>query len=363
MELRRWSEDSDQLLRAGYALFYLAAQREPDGQRGEGRDFTPNFLPNIPAIRSVSRRGRTCRLLLAEGNACTGAGSLGIGRRGPCVVPAGPRAAALGQYKDAGASFLMRPRIPHSSGRRSRMRRSARCSREFRMTKTRGWLACARVPGGAAVLDRFDFLFRDASRGAARSCRCSPPDGHCRKFLAARRAGKAGSSRKWDCRPTRLLRRAGPVAPRFDAGCIEPCRAGACRRRFRSSSPIPGRPEAEAEVKRLADDFLKTYPDSTFAPEIHMKLGECISAGATIWPLAGSLWKWREKFPDSPLAEKAVFSRRARWSGRWTRRPCSRRSDFMNRLPPQGGAGPACPPGSGDVVQCPEEAEGRIGGF
>ena len=66
--------------------------------------------------------------------------------------------------------------------------------------------------------------------------------------------------------------------------------------------------ETEAQVAKLADDFLKEYPDSRFEAEVRMKWGEILyRQGDCLVPGASSDPAVVEKFPDSPLAEKALF--------------------------------------------------------
>ncbi|HEY5814527.1 MAG TPA: tetratricopeptide repeat protein, partial [Terrimicrobiaceae bacterium] len=68
-----------------------------------------------------------------------------------------------------------------------------------------------------------------------------------------------------------------------------------------------GDPDAEAKVAKLADDFLKDYPTSRFEPEVRMKWGEILYRRGDYLGARAQFGTVAEKFPDSPLAEKAVF--------------------------------------------------------
>ena len=65
--------------------------------------------------------------------------------------------------------------------------------------------------------------------------------------------------------------------------------------------------EAEAQVAKLAEDFLKEYPDSRFEPQVRMKWGEILYRRGDYLNARGQFTTVAEKFPDSPLAEKAIF--------------------------------------------------------
>jgi TolA-binding protein/thioredoxin-like negative regulator of GroEL len=305
-ELRRWSDDSNNALRAGYALFYLARNETRTGNAGRGQELYSEFLAKYPGNPlGLEARAELAAALLVEGHPGQALELLESESGGRASFLRGRALAALGQYKEAGASFL--DAAEDSAFEREALANAALCTMLAGVPddKNEAVVRLRALPGGAAVLDRFEFLSamhlaakRDpaaAARLAAIADSTSPHAAQARLALA-----------EWDASTLDLpaakaqLQR---VSKQDGANPVVQERAAALSVFVADS----GAPEAEAEVKRLAEEFLKTYPDSTFAPEIHMKLGEMYFRRGDYLAARGEFVDVAEKFPDSPLAEKAVF--------------------------------------------------------
>lgn len=305
-ELRRWSDDSSKALRAGYALFYLARNESRTGNASRGRDLYAEFLAKYPENPlGLDARAELAASLLAEGQASQALTLLESDSGGRAAFLRGRAQAALGQYKAAGASFLdAGEEVPLE---REALANAALCTMLSGVPdeKNEAVARLRALPSGAAVLDRFEFL--SAMHLAAQ-----------RSPSAAARLAAIADSASPHAAQARL------ALAEWDAALLDYSGAKAQLRRVSTqdgSSPVVqeraaalavfvadnGAPEAEAEVKRLAEDFLKAYPESTFAPEIHMKLGEMYFRRGDYLAARGEFVDVAEKFPDSPLAEKAVF--------------------------------------------------------
>ena len=305
-ELRRWAEDSANALRAGYALFYLARNEVRSGNSSRGRDYYRQFVEKYPGNPlGLEARAELARALLAEGQPGPALALLESESGGRASFLRGRAEAALGRFKDAEASFLDASETPALE--REALANAALCAmlagvpaeKNEAATRLRG------VAGGEAALDRLEFLTamhlaakRDptaAARLAALADSSSPHAAQARLALAEWQAAQL------DYEGARTQLRKVSTQDASNAALQE--RAAALGVFVADT----GEPKADAEVKRLAEAFLKTYPDSAFAPEIYMKLGEMLYRRGDYLAARGAFGEVAEKFPNSPLAEKAVF--------------------------------------------------------
>jgi TolA-binding protein len=68
-----------------------------------------------------------------------------------------------------------------------------------------------------------------------------------------------------------------------------------------------GNRETEPQIAKLAEDFINRNPNSRFEPQVRMKWGEILYRRGDYLNARGQFATVAEKFPDSPLAEKANF--------------------------------------------------------
>jgi hypothetical protein len=305
-ELRRWSQDSGDLLRAGYALFYLARNESRTGNAGRGRDLYGEFLVKYPG-NPLGREARAelAASWLAEGQAAQALGLLEAEGGGRISYLRGRAQAALGQFKDAAASFL--DAAEDAPLEREALANAALCAMLAGVpdAKNEAVARLRSLSGGEAAVDRFEFLTamhlaagRDPSAEARLTAiaeSASPHAAQARLALAEWGAAQLDyPGAKAQLRRVSAQDASNPVVQER-AAALEVFVADT------------GEPNSETEVKRLAEAFLKTYPDSAFAPEIHMKLGEMHFRRGDYLAARGEFVEIAEKFPDSPLAEKAVF--------------------------------------------------------
>ncbi len=306
-ELRRWAQDADKPLRAGYALFYLARNEIRTGNAARGRDLFREFLAKYPGHPlDLEARADLAEALLADGQAAQALELLESESGGRVWFLRGRTRVALGRFREAAADFLNA--ADEAPLEREALANSALCAMLAGVPEDKNE-AVARLrnlPGGETALDRFEFL--TAMHLAARRDPSAP------KRLAAiadSSSSHAAQARlalaEWDATLLDLqgaraqLRR---VSTQEGASNPQVAERAAALGVFVADI---GDPSSEAEVKRLAEEFLKTYPESAFAPEIHMKLGELHFRRGDYLAARGEFIEIAEKFPDSPLAEKAVF--------------------------------------------------------
>ncbi len=305
-ELRRWSEDSSDPLRAGYAVFYLARNEARTGNAERSRQLYAEFLAKYPGnpLR-LEARAELAASFLAEGKSADALALLKSESGGRAAFLRGKAQAALGRNKEAAASFL--DAEEETGLEREALFNAALCGMLAGTTdaKNEGAARLRALPDGAAALARFEFL--SATHQAAQR---HPDAGKRLAEIAGSDSPHAAQSRlalaEWDA-----LRLDYPSA-RLELRRIstQDSQNALVRERAAALSVFvadTGELESEAEVRRLAAEFLKAHPDSAFAPEIHMKLGEMFFRRGDYLAARGEFAQIAEKFPSSPLAEKAVF--------------------------------------------------------
>jgi TolA-binding protein len=305
-ELRRWSGDASNALRSGYALFYLARNEARAGNAERSRQLYADFLSKYPGNPlGLDARVELAGSFLESGDPAQALAILESDSGGRASFLRGKAQNALGDDKEAGASFLDAADVP--SLEREALFNSALCFMLAGATEDQneGAARLAALPGGAPLSARFEFF--SAMHAAARR----DPD-------AGRRLGEIAATDSPYAAQARL------ALAEWDALRLDYAAAGAELRRISTQAgqapaleerasalavfvADTGEPNAEAEVKRLAAGFLKAYPDSAFAPEIHMKLGEMYFRRGDYLAARGEFVAVAEKFPDSSLAEKANF--------------------------------------------------------
>lgn len=304
-ELRRWSGEADPL-RSGYALFYLARNEARAGNSEKSRQLYADFLAKYPG----NPLGLVARVELAEavlqaGDPAQALAILEADAGGRASFLQGKALNALGKNNEAGASFLDAAEDP--SLEREAVFNSALCFMLAGIAENKNEAAdrLRRLSGGAPLFARFEFfsaMHAASVREAGAGTRLSAIAASDSPYAAQARLALA----EWE-------------ALRLDYAA-----AGAELRRISTQggqNPLleeraaalavfvadTGEPDSEAEVRRLAAAFLKAHPDSSFAPEIHMKLGELYFRRGDYLAARGEFVAIAEKFPDSPLAEKADF--------------------------------------------------------
>jgi outer membrane protein assembly factor BamD (BamD/ComL family) len=304
-ELRRWAEDSNSR-RGGFALFYLARNEVRAGNEARGREYYRQFVEKFPGNPlGLEARVALAQALLAEGQPEPALALLESEGGGRASFLRGRAEAALGRFKDAEASFLGAAETPTLE--REALANAALCAMQAgvsadkneAMTRLRG------VAGGEAALERLEFLAAmhlAARRDPEAAARLTAIAGSSSPYAAqARLALAEWQAAQLDYEGAKAQLRLVSTQNGANAAVQERAEALGV---FVADT---GEPRADAEVKRLAEAFLKTYPDSAFAPEIHMKLGEMLYRRGDYLAARGEFNEVAEKFPDSPLAEKAVF--------------------------------------------------------
>lgn len=305
-ELRRWAEDPSDPLRAGYAVYYLARNEARTGNAERSRQLYAEFLAKYPGNPlGLEARAELAASFLAEGKFADALAMLESESGGRAAFLRGTAQAALGQNTDAAGSFL--DAAEEGGLEREALFNAALCGMLAGVAeaKNEGAVRLRALPDGSAPLARFEFL--SAMHLAARR---DPDAGKRLAEIAGSDSPHAAQARlalaEWDALrldypAARLeLQR---VSTRDSQNLLVQERAAALAVFVADT----GEPESEAEVRRLAAEFLKAHPDSSFAPEIHMKLGEMFFRRGDYLAARGEFAQIAEKFPSSPLAEKAVF--------------------------------------------------------
>lgn len=305
-ELRRWAEDAADPLRAGFATFYLARNEARAGDVERSRQLFAQFLEKYPGNPlGLAARLELAASLLTAGRAAEAFALVESDAGADAAFLRGRAQAAQGKFADAGANFLEaaeEARIEPEA-----LFNAALCGllADVPEKQNEGVSRLRALSGGAAALARFEFFA--AMRQAARR---EPDAGRRLAEIASGTSAYAAQARlalaEWDA-----LRLDFPAAHAElqkisntpDLSPVVEERAGALAVFVADT----GEARSGDEVRRLAEAFLKAHPDSRFAPEIHMKLGELYFRGGDYLAARGEFLQIAEKFPDSPLAAKAVF--------------------------------------------------------
>jgi tetratricopeptide (TPR) repeat protein len=305
-ELQRWSADRDEPLRAGLATYYLARNEARVGNAAGARQIDEYFLQTFPG----NPLGRAARIALAESWIAAGEPGRGLSALegesgGRASFLEGQARAALGDPAAAMTAFLAAADDPLLE--REALANAALCGVLGGVPDDRndGLRRLAGLKSPDFALDRLAFL--DALHHAAQR---KPDAPELLATVADRPSAYAPQARlalaEWEAQELDLpaaRRELTRIAntPDTDPRTVE--RAAALNVFVADT----GEPGTSAEVQRLATEFLRTYPDSDFAAEIHLKLGELYFRRGDYLAARGEFMEIAERFPKSPLAEKAVF--------------------------------------------------------
>jgi len=302
-ELRRWAADSKNGQRAALALFYLA-RNEARASKGEkSRQLFGEFLAQYPShfLANEARAELSASQIAASrAQEALQTAQAGEGFRNSFVR--GQAQAALGQFKQAADSFLQ------ASG-----------ASELEMVALENSAVCALLagvpeaeseamrrltarPDFAQTVGRIRFL--EAMRQASKRSAVAPdllrkiadsdsPYAQRARLALAELADLQLSANDARAELRRISTNDSATKERADYLAI-----------FVGDT---GDREAEAQVAKLAEAFLKEYPDSPFEPQARMKWGEMLYRRGDYLGARGQFGILAEKFPDSPLAEKAIF--------------------------------------------------------
>ncbi|HEY5741493.1 MAG TPA: tetratricopeptide repeat protein, partial [Terrimicrobiaceae bacterium] len=302
-ELRRWAADSKNGQRAALALFYLA-RNEARASKGEkSRQHFNDFLEQYPShfLANEARAELSASQITAnQAQDALETAKSGQGFRNSFVR--GQAQASLGQFKQAAQSFLQASGAPdlETAG----LENSAICAllADAPEAENEALHRLSEDSKSAGTVERIRFI--EAMRQAANRSPNAP--------ILLRKIADSDSS---FAQPARLA-----LAELADLKFSEGDAGSELRRISTDDSATrerveylgifvgdTGDPDAEAKVAKLADDFLKDYPTSRFEPEVRMKWGEILYRRGDYLGARAQFGTVAEKFPDSPLADKAVF--------------------------------------------------------
>lgn len=305
-ELRRWAADGSELVRAGFATFYLARNEARSGDAERARQLYQDFLTKYPGNPlGQEARSDLAESLLADKKPDQALAVLEDEKGGRVSFIRGKALASLGRYQEAAASFS--DAAKQDDLERDALANAALCAMLAGTPDEKNDAArkLRALPSSEAAVDRFEFLsamHRAAQRDPGAAKKLSQVAGSGSSYAAQARLALA----EWEA-----LQLDFPAA-RADLKQIsndQPKNPVVDERAAALAVFVAdtGEPDADAKVKLLAAEFLKTYPDSAFAGEIHMKLGEMYFRRGDYLAARGQFVEITEKFSDSPLAEKAVF--------------------------------------------------------
>ena len=302
-ELRRWAADSRNAQRAALALFYLARNEARASKSEKSRQFFREFLAQYPShfLANEARAELSAsQIAVNQPQAALVTAKEGAGFRNSFVRAQAE--AALGEFKQAAESFLQAAGAP-----------------ELEMAALENAAVCALLSGASEsenpamrrliarpdfqpVVDRLRFL--EAMRQAS-----------TRSSISADLLQKIAESNSSYAQRARLA-----LAELADSQ-LNSDEARATLQRISSDDPATkertdylaifvaddGDRESEAQIIKLAENFINTYPSSRFEPQVRMKWGEILYRRGDYLNARAQFTALAERFPDSPLAEKAIF--------------------------------------------------------
>ncbi|HEY5704502.1 MAG TPA: tetratricopeptide repeat protein [Terrimicrobiaceae bacterium] len=302
-ELRRWTADSKNAQRSALALFYLARNEARSSKAEKSRQLFTEFLTQYPShfLADEARAELSASLIVANrAQEALEIAQAGQGFRNSFVR--GQAQAALGAYKEAAGAFLQACGAPEleiaalensavcallagipQAGNEAMRRLAARSDLAAIVERVRFFeamrQAAERSPGAPALLRKI----ADSESAYAQRAR----------LALAEWAYSQASARGGQAELRRVSTDDAATSERKD--CLAIFLGDTADR------------ESEAQVAKLAERFLAQYPDSSFEPEVRMKLGEIFYRRGDYLGARGQFGIVAEKFSDSPLAEKAVF--------------------------------------------------------
>ncbi len=302
-ELRRWTADSRNGQRAALALFYLARNEARASKAEKSRQFFTDFLAQYPShfLANEARAELSAsQIAVSQPQEALRTAKEGTGFRNSFVR--GQAEAALGQFKQAANSFLQAAGAP-----------------ELEMAALENAAVCALLSGTS-----------ESANPAMRRL-LTRPDFHSVveriRFLEAMREASDRSPTSADLlhkiadSDSSYAQRARLALAELADIQSEVEEARASLRRISSDDSATkerteylaifvaddGNRESEAEIIKLAENFMNTYPSSRFEPQVRMKWGEILYRRGDYLNARGQFSALAERFPDSPLAEKAIF--------------------------------------------------------
>ena len=302
-ELRKWAGDEKDATRAALARFYLARNEARLGNSDASRRVMAEFVEQNPGhFLANAARADLAESLLAGRQATRALEVVREGQGAKVRFLQGQAEAALGLYPAASGSFL--EAAADSGLEVAALTNSALCAMLAGVPdeKNAALQKLSVTPDGATV--RQKVLFYEALHQAAQ-----------------RKPGAAGRLRELAEGDSPWADQARLALAEWNNLQLDLPAARAELRKISSPDPAEkermdylevfladsGEPDADAEVGRLAEGFLRAHPGSAFEPEVRMKLGEMLFRRGDFLGAYGQFDLVAEKFPDLPVAGKALF--------------------------------------------------------
>ena len=302
-ELRRWTADSKNGQRSALALFYLARNEARSSKGEKSRQLFSDFLAKYPShFLAEEARAELSASQIAADRAQEALQTAQAGRGFRNSFVRGQAQAAGGRYKEAAASFLQASGAPELEA--AALENSAIC----------------------ALLAGIPEAENEAMRRLIKRSSFASTVERIRFFEAMRQAAKRSPSardllRKIADSESAYGQRARLALAEWAFLEISAEDAGVELRRISTDDPSTKERtdylaifqgdtadrESEAQVAKLAETFIAQYPDSRYEAHVRMKLGETFYRRGDYLGARGQFGIVAERFPDSPLAEKAVF--------------------------------------------------------
>ena len=302
-ELRNWSNDSKNPVRAALAKFYQARNEGRSGLKEKSRQLYNEFLAQYPGHTLANEAlGELAASHLSAGEAAQ-ALAVALKGGGPQLdFLQGQALSRMGRYKEAAGEFLQAAERPEI--RIEALTNSAICGliadipdgENAAIKKLRG------RDDSEAILERIHFL-----EALHRASQREPGAGALLREIAEGPSSFSGQARlalaEWDYLQLDL---AGARTGLRKISSGDPAQKE--REEYLAVFLADtGDQESESRVGALAGDFLKDHPESPFEPEVRLKLGETLYRRGDFLGARAQFVLVAENFPDSPLAEKAAF--------------------------------------------------------
>jgi len=302
-DLRKWSDDSKNTVRAALARFYLARNEARSGRGEKSRQLYADFLTRYPghaltdeALLELSAS------YLAGGDAAQALALAQKGRNPRLDFLQGRALSALGKYKEAAGKFFQAASEPAIET--EALTNSAICGllADIPDAKNPAIQKLRSRQEAKGILERIFFL--EALHQASQ-----------------RKPGAAGLLRGIAEGGSPWASQARLALAEWDNLQLDIVGAQGELRRISSSDPAQkeradylavfladtGDQDSESRTGDLATAFLQEFPQSRFEPEVRMKLGEMLYRRGDYLGAYGEFNAVGDKFPDSPLAGKATF--------------------------------------------------------
>ncbi len=309
-DLRRWAEDANHPVRAGYARFYRARNESRTGFSDSAVALFREFIRDLPQHPLVN----SARAELAEHSLhnCKPQNALDIlsafqSNSSEAKEIAnkvnflrGSALFALSRYAEAAGAFLEAGSQDSSPMAESALYNSALSyllANSFATTNPAQLELMRRYPSGHA-LQQLRFV------EALQKAKWKHSDAAQALADVARFSARAQLAFVEFCFASKDLKRASSEWMRFadHPGAFND--RAAYLAIFLAGNGTEG---ADDHVIRLARDFLDAYPNSSFKPEVRMKLGEIFFRRGNFLAARIQFESLAREFPDSPLKEPALF--------------------------------------------------------